>query len=121
RLGKRKLDMAAQAGKHCRHRGAGFLARSDRAQLNIRVLHEQTQELHARVPRAADDARLDHHAPAPKTRKPHTNKKAACRRLSISGFLPINVSSTACAASLCAVPLSFARPLARRASPSPPR
>src|SRR6185503_18419249 len=60
RLAEFELDASAQAREHACDRRAGLLARSDRLELDLRMLGEQPQELDSRVPRAADDARFDH-------------------------------------------------------------
>ena len=116
-LGERQLDAPAQAREHRRHRRARLLARGDRLQLDLRMLREQPQQLDARVPRSADDARLDHCRFSSKNKKP----PGGGFRFAELPDASINVSSTACAAAPCAGRPSFARLRARRASPARPR
>src|ERR1041384_8806514 len=67
------------------------------------MLREQPQELDSRVPRAADDSSLDHVA---SLQKRESRPEAVSDPMKQDA--PINVSSTACAASPCAGRPSFA-------------
>ena len=51
---------AAQAREHVGDRRSGILARRDRADLHLRMLREQPEQLDAGIASSADDAYLDH-------------------------------------------------------------
>src|SRR5690606_3115286 len=55
-----QIDMTAQVWIHVRHGDAGFGARGDRLQPDLRVLGQNPQQFDAGVAGAADDAYLDH-------------------------------------------------------------
>src|SRR3954469_8902239 len=78
RIGEGEPDVPTQPGEHRGNGRTCFLARRDGAKLDFGMLDEQAQELYARIARATDNAYFDH-VLSPK------NKKAARRRLSISG------------------------------------
>ena len=62
-LDERERVLAAQAREHVGDLRPGVLARRDRADVDLRVLREQPQQLDAGVAGSADDADLDHGCP----------------------------------------------------------
>src|SRR5204862_402974 len=84
RRAKREVDVAAQALEHRANRRAGFLARGDGAQLGLRVVRKQPQELDSRISGPAYDANLDRHSPAPETRKPPEGGFRSMKRKSLT-------------------------------------
>jgi len=117
RMGEGERHVAAQAREQGAHRRARFLARSNRRELDLRVLCQQPQQFDARIARSADNSSLDHGVHLSKTKKP------PCGGFSILGnSVPtLNVWSTACAAAPCASRPFFAPLRAHRASRGEPR
>jgi hypothetical protein len=60
RLAEGEVHTPAQAREHRRHCGAGLLAGGDSAQLDLRMLGEKPEQLHAGVAGAANNSRFNH-------------------------------------------------------------